>query len=1431
MGRKTWLRSLSLVALLLTLLPLNAQSIVEARPTPPESAQPQSVPLAQGESSAITARITPATPPAPPPIRLTIGDFTPTLGETLDVPPDLHAGFSATQPEDGYYLVQFKGPIEEGWKIAVQNAGAILFDYVPDFTFISYMDTGALARVQALPEVLWIGPYEPAYKLSPDLADAAGTLDLNVQTFPIDSRSNLTSQFEALDARIKDASEQSTGGLFRMSIEAAQLHALAKIPAVRWIEPFYEQVLFNDVARSNAIMAAETVWADLGLYGAGQVVAVTDTGLDTGNLTTLHQDFLGAPTGCTGTNRVVATFALGRPPSNWSDSCGTSSGGHGTHVAGSVLGNGCRSNSEGLPIGYKNSYAGLAPQASLVFQSVMDSACGLGGLPTDLNTLYSQADTAGAHIHTNSWGAAVSGQYTTNSQNTDLYVWEHKDYVILFAAGNEGTDGTSSDGYINPDSMSAPGTAKNCITVGASENYRLTGGYNPGGACSTWGGCWPSDYPTSPINSDRLSDNAAGMVAFSSRGPTDDGRIKPDVVAPGSNILSTKSQATNVSGGWGAGPNQYYQYNGGTSMATPLTAGGVALVREFYTDIENVTPSAALVKATVINSAVDLYPGQYDSPLEQNPRLPNNAQGWGRVNIANATDGTHLYEDISDTNGLATGGNHTYTYNNCSAGVFKVTLVWSDYRGSTLVSKQLVNDLDLTVTAPDGSTTYYGNVFSNGWAAVGGSADRVNNVESVYINAPATGTWTVKVSGYNVPQGESGKQGYALVVDMPNNVCDPDFTLEVTPANLDICQGETATYNVALGSIAHFNSPVSLSASGNPGSVVFSPNPATPPDNGSTNSTLSLSGAAAGTYAFDVIGTSGALTHQQTVNLRIQTGTPGTADLLSPASGSVNVPRDVTFNWEPADGADTYILQIATSPDFTQNLQEFADLTTTSHVATLVADTVYYWRVRADNPCGAGPFYSSATFRTSTILCEPPVLNDPSFEQGVPNASWQESDTATIGGVQSPICSNTRCGGPPPSASDGSWWLWFGGLTSVRISSVEQTATFPHNTTSLSLSFDLQAAACNNKNDYLRIFVGGIQVFEIKKGNLLCDASSYSHQVIPLDPVIYAGNQQIRIIGESNGNPGGWSNFHLDNLAIEYTCPLMPYNAVCGNLPGSYGMACHRELTGSTLQLGTTWGNQDGIEFGDFVAGESNPVTVNVQGTPADSSYMRVWFDWDDNGVFDDTEMVHQGAAINGSNTVNVFVPAGLAQPVAYRVRLYDGQPVTLLAQDNRSYGDTDGGDIADGTSPSPVPTAVSLASFAAASQGEGILVTWETAAELQNLGFNLYRAESAAGPWTQMNAELIPTQNPGAVFGASYEWLDTGVTPGAATYYRLEDVDVSGASTFHGPVSATAVGATSVAITSFGAHGVTPALLLLTLATVAVLSVQRRLRSDKVRA
>ena len=244
-----------------------------------------------------------------------------------------------------------------------------------------------------------------------------------------------------------------------------------------WVAPYAAPQLHNNIG-GGQIMRANEVRQSLGLFGAGQTVAVADTGLDVGNPATIHPDFKG---------RLVKAYCLGRPsPCDWSDP-----NAHGTHVAGSVLGNGNASGSNPATHQYPTtSFPGVAPEAKLVMQSIEAADGSLSGIPDDAGDLMRQAYGDGARIHTNSWGGPTGGTsnireyggYVPNSQQVDLAAWQQKDMLILFAAGNNGTD-ANGNGVIDPDSIGQPGTAKNVITVGASENLRATGGYNPGGTC------------------------------------------------------------------------------------------------------------------------------------------------------------------------------------------------------------------------------------------------------------------------------------------------------------------------------------------------------------------------------------------------------------------------------------------------------------------------------------------------------------------------------------------------------------------------------------------------------------------------------------------------------------------------------------------------------------------------------------------------------------------------------------------------------------------------------------------------------------------------------------------------------------------------------------------------------------------------------------
>ncbi len=642
------------------------------------------------------------------------------------------------------YLVQFTGPVQESWKLALESAGGLLRGYVPHNAFQVELPDSALDQVTSLPFVQWVGPYLPAYKIEPFVAQiherqddpsAPQHLSVSVQTFAPEDAPQVARAIVQRGGLVSGVTEGRQWGLVRAEIPLAAIPQLAALGEVQWIEEFVPPVLLNDFATRGEHMNLTNLWVTHGLTGRGQVVAHADTGLDIGNTNGLHLDFAG---------RLRVVYALGRP-GNWSDP-----NGHGTHTAGSILGDGTMSTGQ---------FRGVAYEAQLVHQSVMDSGGGLGGLPDDLNVLYYQTYTNDARIHSDSWGSSVYGQYTTDSRNSDLFMWDHPDMLLVFSAGNEGYDG-NRNGVVDPDSIGAPATAKNMLTVGAAESDRApgTGGYT----ARTYGGAWPWDYPVEPLFSDYMSASAdgihQGISSFSSRGPTDDGRFKPDIVSPGTDIISCRSRQPGAGTGWGAHSNSNYTFMGGTSMSCPLTAGAAALVRQYCVEHAGVTnPSAALLKAILISGARTLTPGQFGTnqyrEIPATPR-PNNVEGWGQVNLEPtlfpaAPRGLVLFDASAP---LATGMTNEYAFYIAHPGRLTVMMAYSDYPATAGSGPKLVNDLDLLVSGPD-LVDYYPNGRN--------SPDRTNNVEGLDVDLMETGMYRVRVSGHNVP---AGPQPYALVL-------------------------------------------------------------------------------------------------------------------------------------------------------------------------------------------------------------------------------------------------------------------------------------------------------------------------------------------------------------------------------------------------------------------------------------------------------------------------------------------------------------------------------------------------------------------------------------------------------------------------------------------------------------------------------------------
>ncbi|HMO55975.1 MAG TPA: S8 family serine peptidase [Roseiflexaceae bacterium] len=639
-------------------------------------------------------------------------------------------------------IVQFATPPGAMTHAQLHAAGLTPLFYLPQYAFVV---RGLPAAAAGLAGVRWAGPYEPAYRLDPVLDPAAthsDPLDLVLHLAPDRHGTSLMRVITDLNGEIT----RSTGNTLHVVVPANRLPELAANDDVVWIEPLHNVALFND--RSRGIVGAPLVYDTLGLSGAGQLIAITDTGLDVQEA--LSADFhgrvrLGIP---------PATLNNTCSPTQWSDSHG-----HGTHVAGIAAGNGALSGGV---------YAGIAPAADLLIQNASNGGANLACLPIGSGFL-SLPYAAGARIHNASFGAQTAGDYVQWDADVDRFLWEHPDLLVVAAAGNYGTDAVAPFGSVDPGSIASPAGAKNVLAVGASESDRWNGG--PCSALIIEQLCWKhfssssTLFTTAPIADDPISDNPAGLAAFSSRGPSSDGRIKPEIVAPGTSIISSRTHAAGASAGTAL--NAHYGYRSGTSMAAPLVSGMAALVRQWLARDRMVgQPSAALIKALLLNGSVDLAPGQYGVALPEIPLAwPNNAAGWGRASLPTSVDLSPAADQIwfLDGQALDTGASYETELQITAGAPLRVTLVWTDYPGSAAASRSLVNDLDLEVELPGGSTLHGNQTadLSRHPACRSAGADRCNNHEAIMLAEPVAGRYTLRVKGVAVP---FGPQPFALVV-------------------------------------------------------------------------------------------------------------------------------------------------------------------------------------------------------------------------------------------------------------------------------------------------------------------------------------------------------------------------------------------------------------------------------------------------------------------------------------------------------------------------------------------------------------------------------------------------------------------------------------------------------------------------------------------
>jgi hypothetical protein len=260
------------------------------------------------------------------------------------------------------------------------------------------------------------------------------------------------------------------------------------------------------------------------------------------------------------------------------------------------------------------------------------------------------------------------------------------------------------------------------------------------------------------------------MAFFSSGGPVLDGRIKPDIAAPGTHVEGAASQNPDFdgSGVCGSRTTSYfpdgqtlYTWSSGTSHSTPQVAGAAALARQFFLN-QGMDPSAALIKALMLNTT------SYMTGDGAGGDLPHTRQGWGLLDLDRAFDSTPKIFINQTTTFTDSGQEFVFTGEiNDSTRPFRVTLAWTDAPGTSAFAPW-VNDLDLEVTV--NGQLYRGNNFLGQTSQPGGTPDSINNVEGVWLPAGAAGTFLVRVratniAGVGVPGNSSPtSQDFALVV-------------------------------------------------------------------------------------------------------------------------------------------------------------------------------------------------------------------------------------------------------------------------------------------------------------------------------------------------------------------------------------------------------------------------------------------------------------------------------------------------------------------------------------------------------------------------------------------------------------------------------------------------------------------------------------------
>jgi hypothetical protein len=884
-------------------------------------------------------------------------------------------------------IIQFSGPVQQRWLDMLSARGIRPLQYVANNGYIVWTDADARARLMSLrSSASWLQYASPLYgffKVTPLLAKRLGgdanlhdEVDVTVQMYShagagdtqrfIESRAIIAPQQLGPLGSGKVSPNWARDLAFQtivVRVHASDIQAIAERPDVTSVDERLPAkmmdekqgiIMSGDFAPGPATPSYLQFLIDRGFSQTATdypVVDVTDSTINEGGTGVTAVNTADPMLHVQGDIAQASRVAYFKNCSSQPDTSVGAIDGHGS-LNGSIIGDFDQrtgypfQDADGQHLGLGINPFGRVGSTAIFVPGYDISGCG----GTDQGVILANWQN-GARISTNSWGLNGSaGAYNAGARAYDVGVRDadpgasgNQELIYLFAAGNSGP-GTGS--------VNSPGTAKNVITVGASENLRPFPA-PPGNHCGP-------DPAANPEN----------VVGFSGRGPVAGQRVKPEVLAPGTHIQAGASIYSGYTGAetcvkyYPQSPaQQIFTYSSGTSHSTPATAGTAQLA---YWWIENGgagpaagtldeiggnrAPSPALMKAWLMAHPT------YLTGTSANDNLPSNNQGYGMPNMSNMFDTTpKVIVDQSEVFDNV-GESRTYAWGIVDPDKpVRIAMSYTDAPGAIGTSPQ-VNNLDLSVTV--GGQTYLGNHFTHEYSTTGGTADSKNNYEAVFLPAGTVGDVTITVTATNiagdgVPNvGDATDQDFALVCSNCSQA--PSFTLSTFDHTFELCTGADFFGVVTIGSIQSFADPVSLALSGVPDSAIGNVAPDTvTPGSSATVSVTNTATVPAGDYTMTLTGTSGSIIKTLDFDLTYASEAPAVPILDAPADGTTNTTLTPTLTWEASPQASSYLVEVATDSAFATVVAS-ATVTDTAWTVTpaLDSNTQFYWRVTALNACG-----------------------------------------------------------------------------------------------------------------------------------------------------------------------------------------------------------------------------------------------------------------------------------------------------------------------------------------------------------------------------------------------------------------------------------------------------------------------------------------------